>query len=83
MKILGMCINKKVLFGLAVVAGAIWWLAPALLASALPLLAVAVCPLSMLLMMKAMSTSQQQPETASAQQSEITPPRQPLLMDEV
>lgn len=79
---LGVCINKKVVLGLVIVAGAIWWLGPSLLASVLPLLAVAVCPLSMLLTMKAMSTSQQQPETTSAQQTETTPPQQPVLMDE-
>jgi len=50
-----MCFNRKVLVGLGVVALGVWLFAPNLLGRVLPLLAVAICPLSMLLMMKAMS----------------------------
>lgn len=54
MKIVGMCIDKRVLGGLALAAAVVWWQAPQALGAALPLLVFAVCPLSMLVMMKAM-----------------------------
>ncbi len=86
MKIFGMCINKNVVMGLAVVAGGVWWLAPGLFVAALPVLLLAICPLSMLLMMKAMNMGgqqqgEQQPGTAPSQQNETIPPRvqQPVL----
>lgn len=50
-----MCINKKVIGGLAVVALAIFAFAPNLIGAALPLLLIAACPLSMLFMMRGMS----------------------------
>jgi hypothetical protein len=50
-----MCFNRKVLAVLGAVALGVWLFAPRLLGPVLPLLAVAICPLSMLLMMKAMS----------------------------
>ncbi len=49
------CFNRKVLIGLAIVAGGLLLLAPGTLRSAGPLLFIAVCPLSMLLMMRGMS----------------------------
>lgn len=52
-----MCLNKKVIGGLAVAAAAIYLLAPNLFGAALPLLIVAACPLSMLLMMRMMTGS--------------------------
>jgi hypothetical protein len=52
-----MCLNKKVIGGLVVAAGAIYLLAPDWFGAALPLLIFAVCPLSMLLMMRMMSGS--------------------------
>ena len=52
-----MCLNKKVIGGLAVAAVAIYLLAPNLFGAALPLLIFAACPLSMLLMMRMMSGS--------------------------
>ena len=54
MKVFGMCINLKVVVGLAVAGAAVWTVAPGALAAALPLLAILVCPLSMLVMMRAM-----------------------------
>ncbi len=54
MKFLGMCLNWKVVVGLALVALGIWTLAPNLIGSALPVLIVLACPLSMLLMMRGM-----------------------------
>ncbi|MDP8930602.1 MAG: DUF2933 domain-containing protein [Actinomycetota bacterium] len=62
---LGMCINKKVVAGLAAVGFGIWWLAPGVIGAALPLLLLALCPLSMLLMMKAMGSMNGQPQAES------------------
>ncbi|MHB8576415.1 MAG: heavy metal-binding domain-containing protein [Dehalococcoidia bacterium] len=49
-----MCLNWKVIGGLAVVGAGIWILDPKLIAAAFPLLLLAACPLSMLLMMGGM-----------------------------
>ena len=53
-----MCLNWKVLAGLAVVGVGIFLVAPELALGALPLLLLAACPLSMLLMMKSMGGMQ-------------------------
>ncbi len=50
-----MCLNWKVLAGLAVVGVGIWIVAPQFGLVALPLLLIAACPLSMLFMMRGMS----------------------------
>jgi hypothetical protein len=50
-----MCLNWKVLAGLAVVGLTVWVVAPQLVLAALPLLLVVVCPLSMLVMMRGMA----------------------------
>lgn len=50
-KIVRMCFNWKVLTALGVLGLGVWIAAPSLLGAVLPLLLVAVCPLSMLLMM--------------------------------
>ncbi len=67
MKMGGMCLNWKVLAGLAVVGLGIWVVAPNLIVAALPLLLLAACPLSMLLMMRGMQGGQcsAEPERAS------------------
>ncbi len=49
-----MCMNWKVLVGLGVVGLGVWAVAPNLIGAALPLLLLAVCPLSMILMMRGM-----------------------------
>src|SRR6266700_4655779 len=49
-----MCLNWKVLAGLAVVGVGIWIVAPQFALAALPVLLVAACPLSMLFMMRGM-----------------------------
>jgi len=59
MKILNMCLNWKVLVGLAVVGIAVFVINPHLALGVLPLLLLAVCPLSMLFMMKSMGGGQQ------------------------
>ncbi len=54
MEVLKKCFNPKILLGLALVAIGVAVFAPRALASALPLLLVAACPLSMILMMTMM-----------------------------
>jgi hypothetical protein len=54
MKMLKMCLNPIVLAGLTATGVAIYLFAPNLIAAALPILLLAVCPLSMLLMMLTM-----------------------------
>ena len=60
MKMLKMCLNPKVLAGLVVAGVAIYLIAPNLIAAALPILLLAACPLSMLLMMWSMQHTQGQ-----------------------
>ncbi|MBA2713292.1 MAG: DUF2933 domain-containing protein [Rubrobacteraceae bacterium] len=60
MKMLKMCLNPKVLAGLVVAGVAIYLVAPGLVAAALPILLLAACPLSMLLMMWGMQHTQGQ-----------------------
>ena len=49
----GMCINKRVVIGVGVAALALLALSPRLLASLGPVLVMAICPLSMVFMMRA------------------------------
>jgi hypothetical protein len=60
MKMLKMCLNPKVLAVLAAAGVGVYLFAPGLLAEVVPILLLAVCPLSMLLMMWAMQQSQGQ-----------------------
>jgi hypothetical protein len=60
MKMLKMCLNPKVLAGLAAVGVGIYLVAPDLVRAALPILLLAACPLSMLLMMWGMQHTQGQ-----------------------
>ena len=48
--VLGMCFDWRVLLSLGVVGLGIWTVAPQVIGAALPLLLVAACPLSMLVM---------------------------------
>lgn len=50
MNVLRMCLDVRVLAGLALTAVAVWLVAPGLVVAALPILIFAACPLSMLLM---------------------------------
>ena len=63
--LLGMCLNWKVLAGLAVVGLLVLVVAPQFIGVALPLLLVAACPLSMLFMMRGMSGNGNANQTAS------------------
>ncbi len=67
---MGMCLNWKVIGGLVVVGLGIWAVAPSLAVAALPVLAVLVCPLSMLFMMRGMGGSQCASQGSSACQEE-------------
>ncbi|EGX61031.1 MULTISPECIES: DUF2933 domain-containing protein [Streptomyces] len=51
-----MCLNKKVLIGAGVVAGGLFLVKPAWAVAALPLLILALCPLSMIFMMRGMGS---------------------------
>lgn len=79
MRIGGMCLNWKVLGGLAALGVGIWVVAPNLIAAAAPLLLFAACPLSMWLMMRGMSGGRQmgsnQPQTMARAATESTRPR--------
>lgn len=55
MKLFGMCIDKRVVVGVVAAGAMLWWLAPGAFGAALPFLIFAICPLSMLFMMKAMN----------------------------
>ncbi len=70
----GICLNWKVVGGLAVVGLAIWTVAPNLVWAALPLLLLAACPLSMLLMARGMQGSQ-----CAAQPTPVSQPMQTAL----
>ena len=65
-----MCINKKVVAGLAVAGLAVYLFAPNLIGAALPLLILAVCPLSMVVMMRMMSGDKS--KAGSPEQGETT-----------
>lgn len=51
MKMLKMCLEPRVLMGLAAVGIGVYALAPGVFTAVLPLLIIAVCPLSMVVMM--------------------------------
>lgn len=57
MNVLGMCLNPRVLVGLALVGLAVWAIAPGAILAVLPFLVLALCPLSMLFMGKMMMKS--------------------------
>ncbi len=65
----GMCLNWKVIAGLAVVGLGVWAVAPNLAGAALPFLIVLACPLSMLFMMRGMGGGQCATEGEQARRS--------------
>lgn len=72
-RLVQMCFNWKVLLGLAVVGLGIWVVAPNMVLTALPLLLLAACPLSMLGMMWGMrDMHREQAGTASASRLPVT-----------
>jgi hypothetical protein len=78
-KMLFMCLNWKVVIGLAIVALIVLVLAPQFILGALPLLIVAACPLSMLFMMRGMRGMQ---NGMSRPTSPLTSMRQSPALDE-
>lgn len=58
MRMLKMCLNWKVIIGLVAVGVGIYALAPNLAVAALPVLLLAICPLSMMFMMRGMQHGQ-------------------------
>lgn len=73
---LQMCLNWKVLAGLAVVGVGTWIAVPRFASSALPVLLVLVCPLSMLLMMRSMGNRGSQEAAQEDPASYIEPTRE-------
>ena len=66
------CFNPKVLGGLALTALAVYLVAPGASSALLPLLVMAACPLSMVLMMRAMSGGQRSSRGSQAGQEHQT-----------
>ncbi len=78
MKMLKMCLNWKVLAGLAAVGVGLYLVAPDLVLAALPILLLAACPISMVLMMWGMQHAQghgqqtpQEPDVGLAREERI------------
>lgn len=71
MKMFGMCINWKVLAGLGTVALGLFAFAPKLAAAASPYLVLAICPLSMLLMMGGMQVMNRKDDTSPSPEARL------------
>ena len=69
---MGMCLNKKVIAGLAAVGVGVLLFAPNAIGAAWPLLFLAVCPLSMILMMRTMSNGDRSCSIGDKQQQTTT-----------
>ncbi len=81
--LLGMCLNWRVIAGLAVVGVIVLVVAPQFLWAALPLLIVAACPLSMLFMMRGMAGGGGQAPSQSSLMMQGDPlPAEGLTRDE-
>ena len=63
-----MCLNWRVVAGLAAVGLGVWIVAPQLVAAVLPLLVLAACPLSMVFMMRAMQGHRTSPHVEGVKQ---------------
>jgi len=61
------CVNWKVVVALAAIGVGVWLLAPRLILSVLPLLILAACPLSMVVMMIGMRRMRQSPTQAASE----------------
>lgn len=70
MKLVRCCINWRVVAALLVLGGALWLVAPGYAWAALPLLLVAICPLSMLLMLPGRHSHIDQAQIVEAPRSE-------------
>ena len=70
MKMLKMCMHPKVIAAMVAVAAGVWLVAPGWFAAALPILFLAICPLSMVVMMKMMMPGDAAKEDTSDDSSE-------------
>lgn len=71
-KMFGMCMNWKVIAALATVAvGLFVFLSPAMALAAVPFLLIAICPLSMLVMMKTMGNMRQNAHPGAATGTQV------------
>jgi hypothetical protein len=75
------CFNPKILGGLALTGLAVFLVAPSVFSAVLPLLAVAACPLGMLVMMKGMAGGQSR-TTGTERQGEAADASPPALATE-
>lgn len=66
-----MCLDRRVLAGLVAVGIGTYALAPGAMAAVLPVLALAACPLSMLLMMKVMDGERNKAETGPPREDQL------------
>lgn len=73
MNILRMCYDWRVLTGLAALGVGVFLVAPGIAAAALPLLILAACPLSMMLMMKSMGGQSMADHQAPAAEAPSAP----------
>ena len=73
MKYLRACLDPRVLGAIAVAGAALLIFAPGLIAAAIPLLIVAACPLSMVVMMRAMGShaAAPRPEAGAERQADL------------
>ncbi len=79
MKLFGMCLNWKVLVGLAALAVGLYFaVSPGAFTAALPFLLAAACPLSMLLMMRFMPHGSHVAKPEPAPQPELAPASVPV-----
>jgi hypothetical protein len=69
MNVLRACLDWRVMTGLAALGVVVYAIAPGIISGAAPLLLLAACPLSMLLMMKAMGGQRQEPARAATEPS--------------
>ena len=67
-----MCIDKRVIGAVAIAAVGLLLVAPQLITSALPVLLIAICPLSMLLMGKAVMSGGQRISTTASEPIEAS-----------
>ncbi len=80
-KMLRACLNWKVIGALALLGLGIWAVSPNLLAAALPVLLLAACLLSMLLMMRGMQGHEGSRADAEERTSRIAPSRDVRLAE--
>lgn len=75
------CLNWKVFAGLALVGLGVWFVAPGAFAVSLPLLLLAACPLSMMVMMRAMGGMKGSHGTPPGHASPVEEPAGETLAD--